>query len=196
MRTAIYARVSTQDQNTLSLQLKALKEYAKSRKWKVVLEIEDVGSGASERKKREQILKAARSREIDAVLVWRLDRWGRSLPDLISTLNEFTDLGVSFVSLTESFDMSTTLGKAMAGMLSVFAEFERNILKERIKAGISHAQSKGLPHGRPRTAARHETKIKRLFAEGMNKSEIARKLKIGRTSVIRILADKPIAKRK
>lgn len=98
MRTAIYARVSTQDQNTLSFQLKALKEYAKSRKWKVVLEIEDVGSGASERKKREQILKAARSREIDAVLVWRLDRWGRSLPDLISTLNEFTDLGVSFVS--------------------------------------------------------------------------------------------------
>lgn len=71
MRTAIYARVSTQDQNTLSFQLKALKEYAKSRKWKVVLEIEDVGSGASERKKREQILKAARSREIDAVLVWR-----------------------------------------------------------------------------------------------------------------------------
>jgi DNA invertase Pin-like site-specific DNA recombinase len=196
MRTAIYARVSTQDQNTLPLQLKALKEYAKSRKWKVALEVEDVGSGASERKKREQILKAARSRDIDAVLVWRLDRWGRSLPDLISTLNEFTDLGVAFVSLTESFDMSTTLGKAMAGMLSVFAEFERNILKERIKAGISHAQSKGLPHGRPRTAARHEAKIKRLFSEGLNKSEIARKLKIGRTSVIRILAEKPIAKRK
>lgn len=84
----------------------------------------------------------------------------------------------------------------MAGMLSVFAEFERINLKERIKAGISHAQSKGSPHGRPRAAARHEAKIKRLFSEGMNKSEIARKLKIGRTSVIRILADKPLPKRK
>lgn len=87
------------------------------------------------------------------MLVMRLDRWSRSLPDLSSTLNEFSELGAAFVSVTKSFDLTTTLGKAMAGMLSVFAEFERNIQKERISAGIGHAQSKGLPHGRPRTAA-------------------------------------------
>lgn len=189
MRTALYARVSTQDQNTLPLQIKALKNYAKQRGWKVVLEVEDVGSGVSERKKREQILKAARSREIDAVLVWKLDRWGRSLPDLVVTLNEFAELGVAFVSTTEGFDMSTTAGRAMAGMLSVFAEFERNILGERIKAGIAQSRKKGRPHGRPRTAARHEAKVKRLFADGFTKAAIARKLRIGRTSVIRILAD-------
>lgn len=187
MRTALYARVSTQDQNTLPLQIRALKNYAKQRRWKVTLEIEDVGSGASERKKREQILKAARSREVDAVLVWKLDRWGRSLPDLVATLNEFAELGVAFVSLTEGFDMSTSAGRAMAGMLSVFAAFERDILAERIKAGIAQARKKGQPHGRPRTAARHEAKIKRLYAGGLTKAAIARKLKIGRTSVIRIL---------
>lgn len=188
MRTAIYARVSTQDQNTLPLQIKALKKYAKQRKWRVVIEVEDIGSGASDRRKREQILKAARARDIDAVLVWRLDRWGRSLPDLVTTLNEFNELGVAFVSITESFDMSTTVGKAMAGMLSVFAEFERDILRERIKAGITQARKKGQPHGRPRTAAKHAEMIRRLYSEGMTKAAIARKLKIGRTSVIRILA--------
>jgi DNA invertase Pin-like site-specific DNA recombinase len=155
----------------------------------VSIEVEDIGSGAAERKKREPILKAARSRDIDAVLVWRLDRWGRSLADLVSTLNEFAELRVAFVSVTESFDMSTTIGRAMAGMLSVFAEFERNILRERIKAGITQARQNGRPHGRPRTAARHTAKIKRLYADGMNKANIAKKLKIGRTSVIRILGN-------
>lgn len=187
MCAALYARVSTQDQNTLPMQIKALKTFAKQRGWKVVLEVQDVGSGVSERKKREQIMKAARSREIDAVLVWKLDRWGRSLPDLVVSINEFAELGVAFVSVTEGFDMSTSAGKAMAGMLSVFAEFERNILRERIKAGIAQARKKGRPHGRPRTAARHESKIKRLYADGLTKTAIARKLKIGRTSVIRIL---------
>lgn len=94
--------------------------------------MEDVGSGVSERKRREQILKSARTREIDAVFVWKLDRWGRSLPDLVVTLNEFAELGVAFVSVPEGFD-----GRAMVGMLSVFAAFKRDILGERIKAGIA-----------------------------------------------------------
>ncbi len=167
-----------------------------SRQWTIAIEVQDIRSGAVEWKKRDQIVKVARSREIDAVIVWKLDRWGRSLPDLVSTLNEFAELGVAFVSVTEAFDTSTTIGKAMAGMLSVFAEFERNILKERIKAGIEQARQDGRPHGRPQTAARHATKIKLLYAEGMNKASIARKLKIGRTSVIRILANSNLTKRK
>lgn len=188
MRVAIYARVSTQDQKSIPAQLRALRKYAKDREWKVVLEIEDVKSGIKKRKKREEILIAARQRKIDAILVWKLDRWGRSLSDLITTLEELTELGVAFISITEAIDLSTTTGKAMAGMLSVFASFERNMLAERIRAGIAEARRKGQPHGRPRTAAKHEARIKQLYAEGMTKSAIARKLKIGRTSVIRILA--------
>lgn len=89
---------------------------------------------------------------------------------------------------TEAIDLNTALGRAMAGVLSVFAEFELEMLSERVKAGIAQARKKGRNHGRPKTAALHETKIHRLFAQGQSKAEIARKLGIGRTSVIRILA--------
>jgi len=96
---------------------------------------------------------------------------------------------VGFISLTETLDLTTHTGRAMARLLSVFAEFERELLRERIKAGIAQARKKSKPHGRPKSAALKETKIKKLFKQGLSKSEIARKLKIGRTSVIRILAD-------
>lgn len=122
-------------------------------------------------------------------IVWKLDRWGRSLPDLVTSLRELNDLGVGFISLTEALDLTTHTGRAMAGLLSVFAEFERELLSERIKTGIAQARKKGKPHGRPKSAALKETKIKNLFKQGLSKSKIVRKLKIGRTSVIRILAD-------
>lgn len=152
------------------------------------LAVKEVASGASNRPNRESILNAARKKKIDAVIVWKIDRWGRSLSDLVATLKELTELGVSFVSVTEFFDLGTTTGKAMAGMLSVFSEFERDMLKERIKAGIAQAIKKGRPHGRPRSALKHTAKINELYLKGMTKADIARKLRIGRTSVIRILA--------
>lgn len=189
MRVALYARVSTKDQNTIPMQMKSMRALARQREWKVTMAVKEIASGAASRPERELILNAARAGRIDAVIVWKVDRWGRSLSDLVATLEELTKLGVSFVSVTEFFDLGTTTGKAMAGMLSVFSEFERGMLRERIKAGIAQAKKKGLPHGRPRTALRHKEKIKRLYAEGMTKAAIARKLKIGRTSVIRILAD-------
>ena len=188
MRVALYARVSTKDQNTLPMQMKAMKSLVGQRNWKVVMAVKEIASGASERRDREAILQAARARRIDAVIVWKIDRWGRSLSDLVATLKELTDLGVSFVSVTEFFDLGTTTGKAMAGMLSVFSEFERDMLRERIKAGIAQARKKGRPHGRPRSALRHTAMVTRLYREGMTKAAIARKLKIGRTSVIRILS--------
>ncbi len=138
---------------------------------------------------REELLKMARRREIDAILVWKLDRFGRSLADLITTLNELRDLDVGFVSLTESLDFSTPSGRAMAGMLSTFAEFERDIVRERVKAGIANAREDGKPHGRPRTAALKADKIKDLKAAGLNNSQIAKKLKIRRGSVINYLED-------
>jgi DNA invertase Pin-like site-specific DNA recombinase len=187
MRAALYARVSTHDQQTLGMQVDAMSAYLKDRGWKPVRRVEDVGSGARDRRGRES-LKAARRREVDVVVVWRLDRWGRSLPDLMVTLRELTDLGVGFVSLTEALDLTTPSGRAMAGMLAVFAEFEREILRERVRAGITQARKEGRPHGRPRTASLKADQATRLKAERVSHSEIARRLGIGRTSVRRILA--------
>lgn len=184
MRVGLYARVSTHDQQTLPMQLRQMKEYIKNRKWKLAAEFQEIGSGAKVRPKREELLKMARRREIDAILVWKLDRFGRSLVDLVTTLNELRNLEVVFVSLTESLDFSTPSGRAMAGMLSTFAEFERDIIRERVKAGIANARENGRPHGRPQTAALKKDKIKELKISGMNNSQIAKKLKISRGSVI------------
>ncbi|MBV8265348.1 MAG: recombinase family protein [Planctomycetaceae bacterium] len=189
MRVGLYARVSTHDQQTLGLQLEAMRCYVRDRGWSLVQQIQDVGSGARERPQREALLKAARRREIDVVLVWRLDRWGRSLADLVMTLQELSELGVGFVSLTEALDLTTPSGRAMAGLLAVFAEFEREILRERVKAGIAQAHKEGKPHGRPRSASLQAKQVRRLWAQHLSKSEIARRLKIGRTSVRRILAE-------
>ena len=189
MRIGLYARVSTHDQQTLPMQLSAMREYVERRGWAVKVEVSEVGSGAKEREKREELLKTARRREIDAIVVWRLDRWGRSLVDLVSTLGELGDLGVGFVSLTEALDLTTPTGRAMAGLLAVFAEFERDILRERVKAGIAQARAEGRPHGRPKTASLLKEQIEEMYEAGMSKSEIARRLSIGRTSVRRMLED-------
>lgn len=149
--------------------------------------MKEVGSGASERQLREKLLDAARRREIDVVLVWRLDRWGRSVTDLLSTLQELDHLGVGFVSLTEALDLTTPAGRAMAGLLAVFAEFEREILRERVRAGLAHARQNGKKLGRPVTAGIHADQVRKLHRAGVSKADIARQLQIGRTSVRRIL---------
>jgi DNA invertase Pin-like site-specific DNA recombinase len=186
-RAGLYARVSSSDQQTIPLQIRALREYAVRRGWTIALQVKEVGGGASQRQMRERLLEAARRREIDVVLVWRLDRWGRSVADLLATLQELQHLGVGFVSLTEALDLTTPAGRAMAALLAVFAEFEREILRERVRAGLAHARQNGKRLGRPATAARHVSEIRKLHRAGVSKSEIARRLEIGRTSVRRIL---------
>jgi len=186
-RAGLYARVSTNDQQTIPLQMRALREYAARRGFAVVLQIREVGSGAAARELRERIVEAARRRQIDVVLVWRLDRWGRSVTDLLATLQELEHLGVGFVSLTEALDLTTPAGRAMAGLLAVFAAFEREILGERVRAGLAHARQNGRRLGRPATAAVHAVEIRKLHCAGISKSEIARRLQIGRTSVRRVL---------
>jgi putative DNA-invertase from lambdoid prophage Rac len=188
-RAGLYARVSTTDQQTIPLQIRALREYATRRGWTIALQVKEVGSGASERQLREKLLEAARRREIDVVLVWRLDRWGRSVTDLLATFQELEHLGVGFVSLNEALDLTTPAGRAMAALLAVFAAFEREILQERVRAGLAHARQNGKRLGRPATAALHTAEIRKLHRAGVSKSEIARRLQIGRTSVRRILTD-------
>ena len=179
LRAGLYARVSTIDQQTFPMQLRAMREYAAQRGWTIALQVREVNSGAARREAREKILDAARHREIDLVLVWRLDRWGRSVTDLLATLQELEHLGVGFVSLTEALDLTTPAGRAMAGLLAVFAAFEREILQERTKAGLAHARQNGKQPGRPLTAATKAGEVRSLYRAGVSKAEIARRLQIG-----------------
>jgi putative DNA-invertase from lambdoid prophage Rac len=189
LRAGLYARVSTNDQQTLPMQNRAMREYAARRGWTIAMQVRKVGSGAARREAREKLLKAAHRREIDVVLVWRLDRWGRSVTDLLTTLQELEHLGVGFVSLTEALDLTTPTGRAMAGLLAVFAEFEKEILSERTRAGLAHARQNGKRLGRPATAAKHAAEIRKLYGTGMAKAEIARRLQIGRTPCAGFWAD-------
>ena len=107
LKVAIYARVSTQDQNTIPMQIKRCREYAKSRSWKVTNTFNEIGSGANNRPQRAKLMGLCRKREVDLVLVWKLDRWGRSVADVVTTLEELRELGVKFVSITEALDLGS-----------------------------------------------------------------------------------------
>ena len=146
-----------------------MRNYAKRRCWAVAVEVR---------------------REIDLVLVWRLDRWGRSLVDLVNTLQELNSLDVGFVFLCEELDLTTPSGRALAGMLAVFAELERDILRDRVKEGIDQARKEGKPHGQPLTAGKLVGEMKQLRKDGLSKQEIAKRLGVSRTSVIRLLRPK------
>lgn len=189
MKVAIYARVSTQDQNTIPMQIKKCREYAKSRNWQVIHVLKDIGSGAKKRPERENIINLCRKRAVDLVLVWKLDRWGRSVSDVVTTLEELRELGVKFVSITEALDFTTASGRAMSGLLSVFAEFERDMIRERVVAGLEHARSKGIILGRPKTIHSKEKEIRAMWPVHKNKSYISKKLGISRRSISRALSD-------
>ena len=154
LRVALYARVSTHDQQTLAMQMDAMREFATRCGWTVTDAIEVIGSGATDnRSKRQELLKAAQQRKLEVILVWKLDGWGRSLIDLMTALHELMALGVGFVSLTEALDLTTSAGRAFAGFLAVFEEFERDLIRERVKAGMRDARKRGKAHGRPRAQA-------------------------------------------
>jgi DNA invertase Pin-like site-specific DNA recombinase len=137
--------------------------------------------------------KAATLRRIDESDLTRF--WTQTLARLTSLdrhmLNQkASHLGVGFVSLTEALDLTTPIGRALAGLLAVFAEFEREILRERVRAGLAHARQNGKRLGRPATAALHADRVRKLRRAGLSKSAIARRLHMGRTSVRRILKER------
>jgi putative DNA-invertase from lambdoid prophage Rac len=135
-----------------------MRSYIRDRRWDFVRQGKDLGSRSKDRPGREAPLKTARRRELEVVVVWRPDRWGRSVADLMVTQRELTELGFGFVSLTEALDLTTPTGRAMAGLFAIFPEFEREILRERVRAGIAQATKQGHPHGRPPTAALNRMK--------------------------------------
>lgn len=187
MRVAIYARVSTHDQKTIKMQIKHCQDYARSRNWNVFKIVQDIASGAKQRPQRDDILKLARKREIDVILVWKLDRWGRSTSDVVSSLEELRELGVKFVSITEALDFTTASGRAMSALLSVFAEFERELIRERVKAGLHMAKEKGIKLGRPSIVKGREKEILVFYGKSKNISATATKFGISRRSVSRVI---------
>jgi len=152
VKAGLYARVSTLDKGQdTEVQLRDLRSYAQAREWTVVDEYVDRGqSGAKDRRPElDRLLRDVRKRKIDLVLCWRLDRLGRSLKHLILTLDELQGLGVGLVSYNENLDLTNSTGRLMFQLLGAFAEFERNMIRERVIAGLNHAKAKGTKLGRP-----------------------------------------------
>ena len=191
-RVAIYARVSTkghtQDPET---QLIALREYAKARGFDVVDEYVDVGiSGSKEsRPALNRLMTDARRRRFDSVLVARFDRFARSTRHLIQALEEFNALGVDFISLSESLDTSTPMGKMVYTVIAAVAELERSLIRERVMMGLERAKAQGKQLGRPPTEVDEEA-ICRLREKGISLRDIGKKMGVSRTKVQRVLANR------
>lgn len=152
MKAALYARVSTNEQSVEN-QLAETRRLAEVRGWSAVEYIDHAVSGTREsRPALDRLLKDAKRRRFDVLVVWRLDRLGRSLSHLVRLLDELTALGIAFVSLNESIDTSTPAGRLQLHLLAAFAQFERERIVERVRAGIARARSKGTRLGRPKAA--------------------------------------------
>lgn len=192
-RVAIYARVSTRDQQP-ETQLMALREYVQSRGWRVVEEFVDVGiSGAKEQRPAlSRMMEAARRRRCDAVLVWKFDRLARSSRHLLNTLEELRVLGVDFVSLTEAIDTGTPAGKMVFSMIGAIAEFERSLIRERVMAGLHRARAKGTRLGRPLATPGGDPGV--LRASGLSLRAIAGRLGMSKSWVATALSRKPLSK--
>ena len=173
-RVAIYARVSTTDQSTDS-QLLDLRNYVQDRGWKVYREYVDNGiSGTKDsRPALNQLMDDAKKRKFDIVLVWRFDRFARSTRHLINALEEFKNLGIDFVSFQENIDTASPLGSAIFTIISAVAQLERDIIAERVKAGLRRARENGKKLGRPRVAV-DVTRIAALRAQGHSWTEVSR----------------------
>ena len=179
MRIVIYARVSTKDQSC-DLQLRDLRAYCAARGFSVPCEYVDIGeSGAKDsRPQLNELMAAARKRQFDAVIVWRFDRFARSTKHLLLALEEFRSLGIMFISYQENIDTSSPLGQALFTIVSAVAQLERDLIRERVSAGIRNARACGKQLGRPRRVVNHN-EVMRLRSEGASLRQIAAKLGIG-----------------
>ena len=194
MKVAIYVRVSTNEQTTEN-QVRELKEWADRAGHGVVAVFDDNGisgaKGREYRKEFDRLLRGAVRREFDIVAAWSVDRLGRSLQDLIGFLQELHGAGVDLYLHQQALDTTTPSGRAMFQMMGVFAEFERSMISERVKAGLARTKAKGTKLGRPRVSEEIESQIIALREKGMAKLAIGRQLGIGTSTVMRVLPKSP-----
>ena len=177
LRCGIYARVSTTTGQSPDMQLRELREYCSCREWHIAGEYVDTGvSGTKDsRPELNRLMTAAKQRKVDAVLVWKLDRFGRSLRHLVNSLAEFEALGVVFVSLRDNVDLSTPAGRLQFHIIAAMAEFERALIQERVRSGMRNARARGVRLGRPPVVI-SVPKIVALHGRGRSLREIAKQL--------------------
>jgi len=188
MRVALYARVSTLNGQHPEMQLGELREYASRRGWNIVGEYVDEGiSGSKEsRPQLNRLMTDVHRRKFEIVLVWKIDRFGRSLKHLVNALADLDSYGVAFVSLRDNLDLSTPSGRLMFQIIGAMAEFERALIQERVRAGLKSARARGTRLGRPRTSVDAE-QIARRRAAGASWREISQEMGIGTGTAVRAL---------
>jgi DNA invertase Pin-like site-specific DNA recombinase len=191
-RVAIYVRVSPSSGQSVGMQLLDLRELAKRRDFELVGEYCDEGVSGSRESRRalDALLRDARRRKFDAVLVWKLDRLGRSLVHLVRLLQDLRALGVELISFSEGLDITTTTGKLLYQVISAFAEFERDCIREPVTAGLRNARAKGKRLGRPRVVV-DAPRIAVLRAQGRSRREITAETGISKETAQRALCSLP-----
>ena len=188
-KVAIYGRVSTTDKGQdVGLQLRNLRGYVEARGWQTYKEYVDNGISGSKDKRPllDMMMNDAKKKRFDAVLVWRFDRFARSTKHLVTALEEFNHLGIDFVSYMENIDTSSPMGKMVFTIASAFAEFELNLLKERVRAGLANARAKGKALGRPSEKVDRKVLLQ-LRGQGLSIREIGAKLQVDKMVVYKTL---------
>ena len=186
-RVALYARVSTSDQSPES-QLRDLRQYATARGLEIFEYVDSGFSGAKQnRPALDRLMDDARKRRFDSVLVWRFDRFARSTKHLLLALEEFRGIGVQFISYQENIDTTSPLGQALFTIVSAVAQLERDLIRERVRAGLRNARAKGKKFGRPR-AQIDAARVAELRREGLSWSQVCRTLNVSKGSAQRSVA--------
>jgi DNA invertase Pin-like site-specific DNA recombinase len=188
MKAAVYARVSTNNGQSPEMQLEELRAYCQRRGWEIAGEYVDTGISGSRqhRPALDRLLAGCRKRSVDAVVVYRYDRFARSLRQLVNALEEFRALGIEFISLHEGVDTSTPNGRLVFGIFASIAEFERELIRDRVKSGLASAKARGKHLGRPRVVVDSD-QIAALRREGASWQKIGKTLGVGQGTVRRAL---------
>jgi DNA invertase Pin-like site-specific DNA recombinase len=189
MKAALYARVSTKNHGQdVQVQTRDLEQFAEARGWQLIDSYLDTGfCGAKDRRPElDRLMSDAHRRKFDVVVVWKFDRFARSVSHLLRALETFQALGIEFVSLTEGVDTSTPMGKMVFTVLGAVAELERSLIVERVKAGLRNARAKGKRLGRPRRIV-DVSRVAMLRSQGIGWREIAGQLGVGVGTLYRVV---------
>lgn len=194
MKAAIYARVSTTDKDQdPENQLRELQEYCERMNYQYVEYIDHASGSSKDRPEYQRLMRDADRRRIDIVMVWSLDRFGRSLAQLIEDIDRLSNRGIDFRSHTQDLDTTTPHGKLLFHVIGAFAEFERSMISERVKAGLARAKAKGTVLGRRTVVTDYSrNRILQAAEKGLTQHEIAKEVCLSRSVVQRVLAEERI----